>query len=196
MTLPNGRRGQATALGLLIVVIIIVAEFFVSPLIDRYLEIDDDIFAMRRDAQRYTLLLGEREPLSALITQIERENPLSPITLHGENTALAAAELQQIMQQSAARNDVRLLSLRIVNPDAAEVSMEQVIVEARALAQVGNLRGMLFELETGSPYVFLRAISIRTQGTRKRQQNNDNLDVRMELYGFRFPVSAISGGDS
>jgi general secretion pathway protein M len=194
MNLPEGRRGQATALAILVIVVIVVAEFVVSPLVGRYTRTNDEIFAMQRDIQRYRLLLNEGTALADFAARLRRDKPLAGVTLGGDNAALAAAELQQRLQRSAAENDVRLVSLRVLAADADDGPLDAIVLEARGLAQTSGLRGMLFDLETGSPYLFFKEMSIRSQGARRQRPGGNELDVRMEVYGLRAP-GLVRGGE-
>ena len=184
MILPTGLRGQLTALAVLVIVAILAVEFVIAPLIGRYLSTEEEIFEMRQDIARYRHLLAERSALRELADKLQRNNPLAPITLSGDNPALAAADLQQRLQNAASKNGLRVLSLRI-RPTGSGGNMERIAIEARLQGDIASLRDMLFELETGTPYLFLEQLNIRTYAARRRQVGTDNLDVRLELYGMR-----------
>lgn len=184
MTLPQGARGRLVAVGLLLIVLILAAEFVVRPLAGLYRAGVDENFDMRRDITRYRHLLAEKPALERLAEHLQTNDPLKPVTLSGGNPALAAAELQQRLQEAARKNGVRVISLRILQSES-EGPLERIGVDTRMQTDIRGLRNMLFELETGAPYMFLDSLSIRTRNTRRRQSGGENLDVRLSLYGLR-----------
>jgi general secretion pathway protein M len=190
VNLPDGTRGQFVALALLLIVIILATKFLLMPLADLYRETDDEIFDMRQDIVRYRHLLAEHPGLQKMADRLKHNDPLSPITLPGGNQALAAAELQQRLQDAAKKNGVRIVSLRI-RPPGTEGPMERIAVEARMQAETVGLRNLLFELETGTPYLFLDQLSIRSRTARRRRTSSESLDVRLELHGMR-PVQSTT----
>ncbi|MCB1801378.1 MAG: hypothetical protein KDI82_06795 [Gammaproteobacteria bacterium] len=184
MNLPQGTRGRLVAVALLLIVLILATEFIVRPLADIYRAGVDENFDMRRDITRYRHLLAEKPALEQLAERLRTNDPLAPVTLTGGNPALAAAELQQRLQEAARKNGVRVISLRILESES-EGPLERIGVDTRMQTDIRGLRNMLFELETGSPYMFLDGLSIRTRNTRRRQSTGENLDVRLSLHGLR-----------
>ncbi len=191
-TLPDGTRGTLVAAALLLITVILVGNFAVSPLLRSYVESDEEIEDLRRNVTRYRQLINEAPELRALEERIARARPLAPLVLKGDNHALAAAELQQQLQDLAKKNGVRVLSLRI-RPPEAEGSLERVSVEARMQTETTGLRNLLFELETGKPYVFLQTLTVRSRPQRRRNTSKADLEARMVVYSMRAVANVAMG---
>lgn len=183
MNLPEGARGQFVAVALLLIVAIVAMKLIALPLWDLYHETGDDIFDMRQDISRY-YVLAELPALEQLAERLRRDDPLAPVSFSGDNAALAAAELQQRLQDAAKKNGVKVISLRTLPPES-DGPLERIAVEARMQAEIVGLRNMLFELETGVPYMFLDQLNIRARSVRRRQTTIETLEVRLQLSGMR-----------
>ena len=195
MNLPTGMRGRLVALGILLIPAILVFEYVLSPLIDRYTALNSDIVELEQDIVRYRTLLTELPGLRSTIEDINTKRPLAPYLLDGDNQALAAASLQRRLQQTATRLGVRVISLRVQPPRLAG-PLERIAVEARLQSSLDALHDLLIDIEAGTPTTFVDNMSISVRAARGRAESASYLDVGFTTYGFRTPDAAKTVGVS
>ncbi len=193
MNLPIGLRGRLVALGLLLIPVILVIEFILMPLIERYAALNGDIVELEQDIARYQILLAELPSLRSNIEQLDASNPLAPYLLEGDNQALAAASLQRRLQQSATRLGVRVISLR-VQPPRRVGPLERIAVEARLQSSLDALHDLLLDIEAGMPTTFVDNMSISVRAARGRVDASSYLDVGFTTYGLRSPGTPQAAG--
>ena len=146
-----------------------------------------------RAMDRYHQLIAQAPELEALIDRDRREQPLAPLLLPGSSPALAAAELQQRLQELAAAHDVRVLSLRVRSTER-DGSFERIAIEARMQSKMPGLRDLLNEIEQGTPYLFVETLSVRSRPQRRRgAPSTSALEARLVVSGLRLPTP-LGGG--
>lgn len=185
MNFPTGLRGKLVALAILLIVITLMVEFAIRPAARMYQQLDDEILDMRRDILRMQQLMSRTPLLKKAAAKLKNKDPLARVTLSGNNTALAAAELQQLIQDTAAKYDAHIITLRVRPTTVAEENFERVMVEARLQSGITGLRNLLFALETNEPYLFIRQLAIRARPAAPRGKATALLDVTLEVYGMR-----------
>jgi len=194
MNLPTGIRGRLVAVGLLLIPLILLYEYGVKPLVGIYDGNRNDIVTMQDRIVRYRRAIAELPALEAHAAELARTQPLAPFLLEGDNTALAAADLQRELQQVAKQHAVQILSLR-VKPASDEGPLQRISVEARLRTGTATLRDLLFSLETAQPSVFVDMLNINARAQRRRNvQTADVLDVRLVLSSMRAREPDTGGG--
>ena len=191
MDLPVGIRGRLTALALLFIALVLLAQYAVRPLLARYGEIIDDIATSQEAIGRYQRIIAELPALKAATARLERSRPLAPFLLPGDNAALAVANLQQRLQTVAKQHGVRIVSVRVLDP-ADDGPLERIALQARLQAGNQALRDTLYELEAGTPFLFVEALTING-ADRRRKGARDRLDAQLTLAGMRAPAALEAG---
>lgn len=187
MNLPQGVRGRLVALALVLIPAILVVRYGVWPLVESYATSGTELENTREDIARYQRLLNELPVLEEAVARLERTRPLAPYLLAGSNRALAAADLQRRLQESAERSNVTILSLRVGNP-GPDGPLERISVEARLRAGIGELRDLLYQIETSKPYLFVDDFSINVRQSRRiRRGTVSGLEISLTLFGLRAP---------
>ncbi len=193
MNLPVGIRGRLVAVGLLLIPIILLIEFIITPLIQRYVTLSGDIVELEQEIVRYRTLLAELPALRAAVQQLDASRPLAPYLLEGDNQALAAASLQRRLQQLASKLGIRVISLR-VQPPSRDGPLERIAVEARLQSSLDALHDLLLDIETGMPITYVDNVSISVRAARGRVDASSYLDVGFTTYGFRGPAATVLTG--
>ena len=183
MTLPVGLRGRLTALALLFVVLVLLMRFAVQPMVAAYAGVGDDVAASQDALLRYQRIIAELPALKAASSRIRRDRPLAPFLLAGSNPSLAVANLQQRLQDVAGQHNATVVSIRVMDP-TSEGPLQRVGLQAHLKAGTQALRDILFELETGRPYLFVESLTIHPARSR-RGSVADGLDIRLTLAGMR-----------
>jgi hypothetical protein len=93
---------------------------------------------------------------------------------------LAGAQLQAHVARLAARQSVGVVSSGAV-PDTRDDEPDAVRLQAIVDLELPALQALLYELEAGTPYVFVEALSIQPQKEARRATDQPLLHVTMNL---------------
>ncbi|MBO0766165.1 MAG: hypothetical protein J2P50_16465, partial [Hyphomicrobiaceae bacterium] len=104
--------------------------------------------------------------------------------LKGESEALTAAGLQTMLAQLAATNQVRLTSTRALSPRERD-AIRLIGVSVQFKASLEQLRGLLFQIESQRPFLFVEALQARPVSpfSQSSTELNGMLDVRLDVVG-------------
>lgn len=192
MNLPTGARGRMVASAILLIVIILAAQYVIGPTLNLYFDGREDIDSMQRDIHRYQRLLGELPALKKANERLDRSPPLRPYLLAGNNQAIAAAKLQKRLQDIADSRGAKIASLRVRDPEI-DGTFQRVTVEIHLKADMQALRDVLYEMENSRPLLFTEALSIQAR-VKRRGVSGSELEARITLYGLRAPDSMVTEG--
>lgn len=104
-----------------------------------------------------------------------------PALLDDPRPAVAAARLQDILNQTATRAGVSTTTVRVERPTVDE-GLLRVEIDADLTADIDTLSRLLQMLETGSPYVFVREMAVRRGPD--PEGGVQRLSVRLRLAAF------------
>lgn len=188
MNLPTGAVGRLLALALLLLPLALLARFIVIPAWQAYQAQGEQIGNASAQLQDYQRLAGQLPALREQLARLREEQLLTPYLIEAPNSALAAASVQQRLQSLADAHGGRVLSTRVMrgSPDGP---FERVAVSARLQVSLEGLQSMLYELETGEPYLFVEDLSVMSRTIRRGRQaassGAEPLETRLILYGLR-----------
>ena len=191
MLRPGSPVSRLLALALLAAVPVLGYLLVVGPVIAAYRDAGEAI------AQAQTLLQSyrERAEQGPQLTQLlaEEEKRAGRVTgyLAAVDDALAAAELQDRLKGvvEGAGGALRSAQSLNVEPVEAVAGVRRAGLKVRFAADIESLAAILYELETGEPYLFVEGLSIR-EPRRQRRRSDDGpeeapeLDVVVDLYGY------------
>ena len=158
--LPTGRRGQALAMALLLLVLamawLAVAEPLVAWHADRAEALQQRSALARRMAQVAATLPGLRQQAAAASA-----GPAAATLLDGSTDALAGAALQQLIQDMAGRAGAALSSTEAL-PAEAVASYRRIGVRVAVSAPWAVLVQLLREVGQASPQMLVDDLQIRS----------------------------------
>lgn len=187
------RRGsflsRTLALALLGAMPLLAYSFVVAPVIAAYRDADEAIVQAQRLLQAYRERAEQKTELAALLAAEEARADGTTGYLQATEDALAAAELQdrvKVVVEDAGGDLRSAQTLKAAAGDAAPV--RQAGLKVRFQADIESLAAILYELETGEPYLFIEGLSIREERRRRRRRDEPEgpplLDVVVDLYGY------------
>ena len=187
MGLTDKRRKRYLALGLLVIAVllfyVLVVESYVSALHSSKEHVADLEFQMQRD----TRLIDKKNYYQSMIEQLSDTYVQDEIFLKSTKSALATAELQQMLKTIANKSEAEVLSSQA---SGGLKENQTVSIRARIRTNIFGLQKLLYYLETSTPYLFIDEISIN-RGNRsifrinkRTESNNQLLDVDMNIYGY------------
>lgn len=191
MILPTGIRGRWVALGLLLVIIIVTYQLTLAPLWARYQALAPAITEQQQQVQRYQRLAAQAPQLRERLQLLRNDARFNDYLVAGNGSALAAAALQQRLQGLAQAHHGQVLSTRVGKPQT-EGDFERITLNARLQINLVGLQELLNSLETQSPYLFVRNLSIYRQ-TGRNTQNQAQLEVQLDIDGLRMPGESDNG---
>lgn len=116
MTLPEGKRGQLAAIGLLLAALVVLWIGVVTPVVDFYQERSAGLEQRRNLAAQMRVLVAALPALrAAAVAEPDQRRPTSS-GLSGATDALAAANLQTLVGQIATGTGVTISSIDTTAP--------------------------------------------------------------------------------
>ncbi len=155
---PRKRRWLALALLLTFVTLAIAAVAVPSLLLHRHY--DDNIARLSRLVSSQTAFNAQRPRLMEKLAALKLRD-VKKMYLKGTSTALALAELQEIVRTTIEANGGRVISAVQGNAAKEEGSFRPVTANFTLSVNNANLRRVLYALETKEPYLFLDTVGIQ-----------------------------------
>lgn len=185
MNLPQGPRGTLVASGLLFILLALLTQLALLPAWRYYRALDEEIETTRERLVRFQRLADRLPALERRARSGSGDEALRPYLLQGRNPALAGAELQRRLKGVVSSHQGRLLSMRILKPQA-DGPFERIAVNARVQITLPGLQALLYELETGQPLLFVDSLNLIMRRTRARRgAASPRLEAQLTLYGLR-----------
>jgi type II secretion system (T2SS) protein M len=181
-TLPQPLRPLA-AVALLVLVVAGLAATTVLPLTARVAELRGEIEVERVILGRLAAVAARADE-TAEHERIGRAALESGAYLKGDSEALMAAGLQTTLAQLAAANRVRFASTRALPPRERDAT-QLIGVSVQFKAEIEQLRGLLFRIESHKPFLFVEGLQVRPVSpfSQSSPELNGLLDVRLDVFG-------------
>ncbi len=191
---PDARNGRFLAVVLLLIVLLLaylggVHWWFVAP----HLAVAEQMDELREQQQRLREIVAQRPELEKRLAEVRSFEQNNQAFLAKSDANAAAADLIQrlktaVTQHAPDANRCQILTNQTLSGGKPEL-YQRVTVQVRMKCDMEPLAAILYELETGKPYLFADALMINKQnygyvppGQKKAQQSS--LDVRFNLTGY------------
>jgi len=141
---------------------------------------------------RMAAVSGEMAAVAELIAQQERllraaarrpAHAARDMLVGGETSGLAGAELQRVLTELARRSGLSLRSAHVA-PPKRESDLAAIGVEVSLQGQTEGLRAFIHALETGTPVLFIEALSIKSAPSYQPVPQPISLDVTLRVRGY------------
>lgn len=179
------RLSRALALTLLAVLAWLVYSWLIQPVLDDYSEARAAAARLAPALARAARGEGDLGALAAELARLKQNRPTTAGFLGSANESLAAAELQGRLNSSVAAARGELRSAQIL-PAREEGTFRRVTIRGQIAVTIAQLQRILYDLEAGSPFLFLDNVDIRTPqaAARGHAEGEPLLEVRFDLYGY------------
>jgi general secretion pathway protein M len=187
------RRGslasRGLALALLAGLLLAGYTFVVAPVLAAYRDTGEAIQEAQDLLQRYRALAGERTQLIEELAALEERAAQAGGYLEGSTDALAAVELQDRVRRIIEGAGGQLQSTQILPASAIDATapVRRAALRIQLEIAINGLQSVLYELETGQPYLFVNELTVRQRRTRRRANTPEEepvLDVSFEVFGY------------
>ena len=184
---------RASAVGLLIAVLLIVYSLLIAPLIAAYGQINGAIAQSAELLARYQRVTTQHSALEDLLARVNAAHTKSGVYLPGDTDPLAAARLQEIVNSRVETNGAQVRSVQIL-PTKEDGDFRRVGVRVQLTAGISAVARILYAFEAGDTYLFVDNLDISNRQARRRtsagQDGDPELLVRLDLSGYVRPEAA------
>lgn len=183
---------RVLALALLLAVPGLIYLGVVAPVRAYHAGLEEEIATLEDTLARYRRLGADRATLAARLRGAEQEEPDAALYLDGASDALAAARLQDIVNGIVKESGGSVESVRVME-SADDGNHRRVSVQLLIECRIDSLQKILYAVETGQPYLFIKKIGVaNVSGIRSRNAATtpSDLDVQIEIYGYRNGVTS------
>ena len=181
--------GQLAALALLIGLLSLLVLLLVLPAFENYRLVSDGLRDNKALATRLASAGDRREALARRIADIEADMRAGGAYLEGASETLAGAGLRERLQAILERYGGQMQSSQTL-PLSESEGVRKVTLRVALSLPIESLFGILYDIESGTPYLFVDHLDIKARVRRRRkkdQQQNLPLTVRFDLYGYLLP---------
>ena len=185
------KDGRLLAVVLLLITLLAIYLFgvhwwFVSPHLEYFSQMSD----LREQQQRYSRAILERPLIEQKLAEVRAyEQGNQAFLAEADANAASAGLITRLRQAQTDQSDPKRCSVVSNTPYSGgqEERYKQVVVQARLRCDLESLAAILYDLESGKPYLFVDQFMIYKQQTyvppgAKRVASP--LDVRFNLSGY------------
>ena len=187
MQVNSSNRQRILALGILLIAVLLFILLFVQPYIGLLNKSAEYLDSMRFQSNNNARMLSKKEFYLGEIDRLEFIRRTEDAYLRSTKKSLALAEVQQIFKGLAEKSQAELISSQSIGEDADGDS--SVGLRVRLKADIFSLQKLIYQLETDSPSLVIKEITIN-RGSRaifkfnNANSNSQTLDVRMQVFGY------------
>lgn len=183
----QARHGKFLAVALLLLAAILAYLLLVSPWMMYAEALDRRMEQASFQLARLERMAAKRPVFEDAIARFEATSERNRFYLKQSSPALALAELEQHLEQLLRGKEAQIVSTQGV-PQGQGAGAETIVLKVRMRADLVTLVNLFYQLETGSPMLFIEKIMITAPPGAGRVQAavpaNTALDVQFDLTGF------------
>ncbi len=185
MTTLSPRASRALALALFVGLVLSGVFGVILPLLDAYQQACNSAEQRQAAVEHIRQSARSLAVLQAELTRLKEQQASAVGFMQSTNPSLAAAEVQNRIKSSveAARGELR--STQIL-PARDEAGFRRISIRGQIAVNTAALQRVFYELESGSPFLFLDNVEIHARPARRGGPAEDDpiLEVRFDLYGY------------
>ncbi len=187
--LPTGVRGQALAVGIAAMGLLIFWIAAIDPALNLYAERSERLAARTEVADRMERLAAQRASFEARAGQLDTAGPGRHL-LDGRTDAVAAAALQNVIQDIANSAGVSLTSVESLPAEAASGKARRIGIKLSFSAPWPVLIGFLDATGRAEMPVLLDDLHIHSQSG--MQNGQQMLDAGFNVYAYAASAGRIA----
>jgi len=188
------RQSRALAVALLLVVGGLLVRGVALPLWDTYARNEREIEQLRDHIFRFERVAASLDRLKRRVAEVEKARAGNRQTLPESSPTFAAAALQDRVKSVVTESGGKLTSTQVL-PPVQEGAFTRVTIAVRMSVANPVLQRVLYDLESGVPYLFVDKLMVIVRRTRRARSVRrrrapppppvtPSLDVRFNLSGY------------
>ena len=167
------------AIGVLFLLIGVGYRFL--PLNSATLDRGEEIALEKRNIQKYRLRVAQMDDLQKRIRQariiLEKSEK---ILLDGETEALAAVNIQNIINQITTANGVQVASTRVLKAEKLSLdSFTGIRIEITFITTIRNIQEIIYRIENNEKWLAIRQLNLNVPS----EKDPENISARLEVMG-------------
>ncbi len=167
--------GTASVVGLTVLII----NFIVFPIWDRYQSYRDDVTTQSALLKRYQNLINTSDKAREKLFQTRQmANSISGVLLNGTTGDLASAELQGLLKNIASRANITFSSIK-PNKGTSKDGFYEVSLTIPFSASIKQIQQFLFEIDQAPQLLYVKLFQIKSQ-----RKDKGNLSVELEIAAY------------
>jgi general secretion pathway protein M len=183
LTLPEGRQGQLTAIGMTLAGILILWFAIAAPIIGWYQTRAAELAQEQKIAARMTALGQEIPALRKAVQAAGLQDASAQLLLPGNNDAVAGANLQSALQTLASNAGTSLDSSELL-PAEPTGALRRIGMQVSVTAPWPVLIALLQAIGTARPRMIVNALSLDSSGDSSGGPN-PAIAANFSVTGFR-----------
>jgi general secretion pathway protein M len=162
----------------------------IAPVVELYRATDEAIESSETLLQRHRMLAAQRSDLSARLDEEKAQAAAIAGYLEGPSDPLALAQLQDLVKGVIEAAGGELRSTQTLPAQTVDISpgTRRATLRVQMVVAIDGLAAILYDLESGQPYILIDELSVRSQRTRRRLGSTSEaaplLEITLELSGF------------
>jgi general secretion pathway protein M len=188
IAIPERTKRRGLALLILAGVIAIVWIVILGPLADILFGESEDVERSLDLLAHYEALAEARPQVQAELQAMQQRNAAMSGLVEGSSAALAAAVVQSDVKVIVERNGGTVLSSQNM-PSSLTDNFEKIEIQYDLTLPPGNLKNVIYQLETHTPYLFLDSVNMRMPENWGVQDPNapvPAMEVQLVVRGYRW----------
>jgi general secretion pathway protein M len=182
--LPTGRRGHALALALLVVALLILWVVVISPLAALYEDRAEALSSQQEKAAHMALLAAQVPALKQRAESAGHAGPAPSLVLEGPTDAVAAATLQNRVQDMAGAVGTTLVSVENLPAEPIGTAYHRIGLKISLNASWPVLIALLKSVEQATPPMLVDDVQIHGSPL-PMINNNRGLEANFTVYALR-----------
>ena len=184
--------GRVAALSILLGLVLLASALGVQPIFEKVRVVDDALQYNRDMVERLSRSLASRSSYDAPIDALQVRVDESELYIRADTEPLAAAAVQEFLKRAVGLHGGELRSVQSL-PSLQEDDLTRVGLRVVMTGQFSPMIRILYELETGEPYLFVDNLQIKSTTRRRRRKQQpaiDTLSIRFDVFGY-LPPEAV-----
>ena len=182
--LPTGRRGHIFAVALLVLAVMILWTIIVSPLASFYSDRADELAAQQDKAAHMAVLAAQLSALKQRAEGAAHAGPAPSLVLEGPSDAVAAATLQNRVQDMASAVGTSLVSVENLPVEPIGTAYHRIGLKISLNANWPVLIALLKAVEQATPPMLIDDVQIHGSPL-PMLNNNRGLEANFTIYALR-----------
>ncbi len=173
------------AIGILLLVLSMIIMAIAKPIQDMHAKYDAQLESRKDQIARYQRVIATRAEYERAIAALKKRDA-TRFYLKSLTPALAAADIQQVLQTLVEVNNLRLESTGIT-PHKDEDGRRKVTVTVRLRGKLESLQHFLYAIESTQPYLFVDNVNIQAtvrQNYVPQPNIEPDITAGLEIYGY------------
>ncbi len=183
LDLPTGPRGRLLALSLTVLVLLVLWFGIAAPVLGWYADRTEQLNQREMLAGRMAEVAAARPELQRQAAGLSASSAAPGALLAGETDAVAAATLQERMQDMAAKAGAQLSSVEML-PATQAGQFRRIGLRVAVQAGMANVIHLLELIEQAKPRMLVDELDFQRRLLLTRSTAPD-LDARFVVYAFR-----------